>query len=231
MKKLHYLSHVPFEGPAHIINWARCRQYEISNSAVYKDDGYPLVDGIDLLVIMGGPMSVNDTKLFSWLAPEKDFVYNCIHADVPVLGICLGAQMIADVLGAPVYPGQVKEIGWFDVIRRDEAGESLFGHSLPERFTAFHWHGETFDIPAGAVPLAKTESCYNQAFSYNNDRVLALQFHCESTEESIKDLVENCADEMDNSSHVMDEKAIKKGMENIPSMHRVADGLLDIITR
>lgn len=230
-KRMHYLTHVPFEGSAYVEKWARGRGYEISHTALYQDITFPGIRDIDLLVIMGGPMSVNEENKFPWLAPEKEFVYNCIKSDIPVLGICLGAQMLADVLGTPVYPNPEKEIGWFEITQRDEAVNSLLGQVLPERFTAFHWHGETFDIPEGAIPLAKSAACCNQAFSYNNDRVLALQFHCESTEESVQDLVENCRDELDGSDGVMNEEDIMEGVKDIPYMHSVADRLLGILTR
>ncbi|MFW5861194.1 MAG: type 1 glutamine amidotransferase [Spirochaetota bacterium] len=229
-KKVHCLTHVPFEGPGYIADWAKKSNYEFSQAAVYGNEKYPHPTGIDLLVIMGGPMSVNEENKFPWLALEKEFVYNCIQSDIPILGICLGAQMLADVLGAPVYHNPEKEIGWFEITQRDEAADSSLGRVLPRRFTAFHWHGETFDIPDGAVPLAKSAACCNQAFSYNNDRVLALQFHCESTEESVQDLVENCRDELDGSKWVMNEHAIMEGVKDIPYMHSVADRLLDILT-
>ena len=230
-KILHCLTHVPFEGPGYIADWAKKNNYQLSQAAVYKNERFPHAADIDFLVIMGGPMSVNEENTFPWLALEKEFVYNCIKSDIPVLGICLGAQMLADVLGASVYPGLQKEIGWFEITQREEAVDSLFGQILPRQCTVFHWHGETFDIPDGAVPLAKSAACYNQAFSYNNDRVLGLQFHCESTEESVRDLLENCRDELDGSKWVMNENAIMKGVKEIQYMHSVADRLLDILTR
>jgi len=230
-KKLYCLTHVPFEGPGYLADWAKKNNHDFNQTAVYKKDVYPQISDVDLLVIMGGPMSVNEKNKYPWLAPEKEYVYNCVKSDIPVLGICLGAQMLADVLDAPVYPNPGKEIGWFEITQRDEAADSLFGKVLPEQFTAFHWHGETFDIPVGAIPLAKSAACYNQAFSYNNDRVLALQFHCESTEESVRDLVKNCRDELDGSEGVMNGKDIIGGMQEIPYMHRLVDRLMGILTR
>ena len=120
---------------------------------------------------------------------------------IPVLGICLGAQLIADVLGARVYANEHKEIGWFPVERADSAGTTEVGRAFPESLEAFHWHGDTFDLPDGAVHLARSAICENQAFLHKG-RVLALQFHLETTRETAEMLIENCRDELDGGPHV-----------------------------
>lgn len=156
---------------------------------------------MDGLIIMGGPMSITDEVQCPWLAPEKAFIKESIAQNKPVLGICLGAQLIADCLGATVQRGRHREIGFFPLRRSAScAGQAISKKvsnvwKLPDEFTAFHWHGDTFDIPEGAVRLASSEATANQAFVYN-DKVLALQFHLETTEASLMSLYENSKDEI-----------------------------------
>lgn len=134
------------------------------------------------VVVMGGPMSANDG--FPWLRREIDLIAGALETGKPVLGVCLGAQLIAKALGAAVYPNAVKEIGW-EPVYWTGTGQSdplLAGLRQPE--TVFHWHGETFDLPAGAEHLAWTEACRNQAFRWGS-RVWGFQFHLEVTPEMI----------------------------------------------
>lgn len=193
--RIHYLQHVPFEDPANILVWAGKRGHALSKTLLFKDEPLPDTDSFDMLVVMGGPMGVYDEDSCPWLAQEKRFIEGAIGEGKTVLGVCLGAQLIADVLGARVYRNAHKEIGWFPVTLTGEAKESSIFGTLPEDFTAFHWHGDTFDIPSGCTRTAGSEGCKNQAFEYEG-RVVGLQFHLESTVESIGRLIENCGDEL-----------------------------------
>ena len=148
-----------------------------------------------MLVIMGGPMSVHDEYEHVWLKAEKWFVKQVIDAGKPVLGICLGAQLIAEVLGGTVEPGKQKEIGWFPITLSPEFAASNLGHRFPESINVFHWHGETFTIPDGAQRIASSEACENQGFVYN-DRVVGLQFHLETTHISAESIISNSAHEL-----------------------------------
>lgn len=138
----------------------------------------PLSD--DLLLILGGPISVNDVEDYPFLLTELDLLKVRLAADKPTLGICLGAQLMARALGSTIYSGGRKEIGWYDLQVHD-AGEVAGMHWLDKSNTRMlHWHGETFDIPEGATSLASSELFANQAFSYGR-RCLAVQFHPEVT--------------------------------------------------
>jgi GMP synthase-like glutamine amidotransferase len=193
--RIHYIQHVPFEGPASIGQWAQDHGHHLTSTRVYEKPGFPGIDSLDWLVIMGGPMGVYDELQYPWLMAEKEFVRKSIDAGKVIIGICLGAQLIAEVLGAKVFANKYKEIGWFLVELTPEASASnLFGF-LPESFTAFHWHGDTFTLPQGAVHLARSEGCEHQAFLYK-ERVLGLQFHLESTPQSVKELAQNCKHEV-----------------------------------
>src|SRR5690606_3581623 len=113
--RAHYLQHVPFEGLGSIEPWLRARGFSVTATRFFEDPALPDPRGIDLLVVMGGPMSVNDDASLPWLVDEKRFVRAAIDANIPVLGICLGAQLIASAMGARVQPGREKELGWFPV--------------------------------------------------------------------------------------------------------------------
>ncbi|OHD71284.1 MAG: amidotransferase, partial [Spirochaetes bacterium RBG_16_49_21] len=207
--KIHYLQHVPFEGPAHLSAASQKLRAELSYSRLFSGEKVPDPASFDLLVILGGPMGVYDEREYPWLVEEKNFIAQTLASGKRVIGICLGAQLLASLLGARVYRNSYKEIGWFPVTRSDDARSSAMGNILPDLFPAFHWHGDTFDLPAGALRLAESEACVNQGFIYE-DRALGLQFHLESTAESIRQLYDNCGDELDGSRFVRTGEEILK---------------------
>jgi len=192
---IHYLQHVAFEGPGSIATWARRAGHRLTATRFCDGEPLPAVEEIDWVVVMGGPMSVHDEHAYPWLHQEKRFIDSAIGAAKVVLGICLGAQLIAEVLGARVYPNRVKEIGWFPVERMPQAAATRVGAVVPAHFDAFHWHGETFDVPADAVHLARSAACAHQAFVYR-ERVVALQFHLETTRAGVEQLSTHCAAEI-----------------------------------
>ena len=151
-------------------------------TAVVREGFHP--DSLAGLVVMGGTMNVDQTDRFAFLATEVEWVRAAIDAELPMLGICLGAQMMAKALGAKVYPNPVKEIGWYQIqLTREALGEGILAGSRP-RETVFHWHGDTFDLPDGAVLLARGETCRQQAFRYGR-RAYGLQFHPEMTAQMV----------------------------------------------
>ncbi len=189
--KIHSLEHAPFEGPGRIAAWAEERGHTLSRAALYDGEMPPAPDAFDLLVIMGGPMSIHDHRDHPWLPVEKHFLKTAIAARKPILGICLGAQLLADVLGGKVFQNPVKEIGWFPVRMLDRSAP--FG-AFPEQLTVMHWHGDTFTIPEGARRVAESDACANQAFIFG-DRVVGLQFHIELEKVGIEDLAAASLDE------------------------------------
>ncbi|MHC5934715.1 type 1 glutamine amidotransferase [Nostoc sp.] len=193
--RIHYLQHVPFEGLASIEQWLTKKDHILSATKFYNGDTLPSVDDLDWVIVMGGPMNIYENDKYPWLTWEKHFIEEAIKKNKIVIGICLGSQLIADVLGSKVYKGQEKEIGWYPIQVTTEAKNYPVFATFPVSFTVFHWHGDTFDLPPGAVQLASSEVCANQAFIYG-DRVLGLQFHLESTQESVRQIIENCASEL-----------------------------------
>lgn len=192
--RLHWIQHVPFEGLGHIETWAIKKGYVITQSKMYENEALPDTCGIDLLVVMGGPMGVYDADVYPWLEGEKKFIGKAIKDGVKVVGICLGAQLIADVMGARVSRNHEKEIGWFSV-SSEKGYDGLFSGVFDEKTEVFHWHGDTFEIPKGCRLICSSNACVNQAFEYEK-QVLGLQFHLETTRSSALDLIENCRDEI-----------------------------------
>ena len=201
---------------------------DLTISHLYRGDPLPALADFDMLAVMGGPMSVNDEAQLPWLTPEIALVRDAIAAGKIVLGVCLGAQIIAKALGAKVYAAKQKEIGWFEVKRTEAAHPILDG--LPAAFTAFHWHGETFDLPAGAVCLLETDSTPNQAFAIGS-HVLGLQFHMEATPASVADLVQNTADEIGSGPFEQSPDAIRAGIGTCASLEPLLDRVLSNLTR
>jgi GMP synthase (glutamine-hydrolysing) len=193
--RIHYLQHVPFEDPGCIRLWAVSAGHSISATRFYRDYQLLAMDELDWLIIMGGPMSIYDENKHPWLRGEKHFIRQAIQKGKVVIGICLGAQLVADVLGAKVYPNGCKEIGWFPVQKTKESSGSAVAPLIPDGIPVFHWHGETFDVPSGAVHLLRSEACENQAFIYH-EHVLGFQFHLEITRRGLQDLIENCGHEI-----------------------------------
>ncbi len=192
--KIHYLQHVPFEGLGSIETWARQQGAAITNTRLFNDEPLPDPGDIGWLIVMGGPMNIYEENKFPWLKREKDFIAKVINQGSRVLGVCLGAQLIADVLGGRITANVEKEIGWWPIIPDPGLSPGLrevFGRGL----TVIHWHGDTFSLPAGAARLAQSEVCRNQGFVYK-ERVLALQFHLETTKESLEKLIANSANEL-----------------------------------
>jgi GMP synthase-like glutamine amidotransferase len=192
-----YLRHVPFEGLAGIGTWAEGRGHEVRAVRMFAGEVPPEPDGFDWLIVMGGPMDIHDDSAYPWLEGERRFIRRAIDAGRLVLGVCLGAQFVADALGARVFHNPSgPEIGWFDIRPTPEAAGSVTFAGVPDRATVFHWHGDTFDLPAGAVRLAESDVTEIQAFEACDGRVLAMQFHPEATPASVLELSRAEADEL-----------------------------------
>ena len=225
--RAHYLQHVPFEGLGSIEVWLRDAGYEITSTQFYESSELPKVEEIDLLVVMGGSMSVNDEQEYPWLVDEKEFIKSVIEARKPTLGICLGAQLIAISMGGEVFPNSVKEIGWFPIHATKSTNNAVF--QFPEEAEVFHWHGETFSLPLGAVPIAESKGCKNQAFQIGT-KVIGLQFHLETTFSSAKAIVDNCRDELVKGEYIQTEvEILSVPQERYSSINSLMGNILDYL--
>ncbi len=225
--QVHIIQHVEFEGPGAIGRWALERGHALGTTGQWSGAALPKPDDFDFLVIMGGPMSANDDAGFAWLAPEKKLIAESLRAQKPILGVCLGAQLLANVLGARVYRNREKEIGWFPVSLTPEARASVL-RDLPETLTVLHWHGETFDLPEGAARLAESAGCRNQAFEFQG-RALGLQFHLEVTPDGLSKLIENSAGDIGPGAFVQSaeemQAAAAASKELRPALYSILDRL------
>ena len=190
--RLHYFQHVPFEGLGCIEHHARSKGRRVTSTCFHENGALPDLATIDWLVVMGGPMNIYEEDKFPWLREEKRFIESAISAGKVVIGICLGAQLIAHALGAAIFPNRYKEIGWFPI-----SGDEAWNNDpvFPGAMEVFHWHGDTFDLPPGSRRLARSKACENQAFSFGK-KVLGLQFHLELTREGVETLIENCGNQL-----------------------------------
>lgn len=225
--RAHYLQHVSFEGLGSIEEWLQDAGYEITSTQLYKSEKLPNIEDIDLLIVMGGPMSVNDESHHSWLAEEKAFVKSAIQTGKSVLGICLGAQLIAHSMGAKILPSTAKEIGWFPITAVIPQQKTTF--LFPKETEVFHWHGETFSLPNQATLLAESKACRNQAFQIG-ENVIGLQFHLETTPASAQAIVQNCSQELIEDEYIQSEKDILSvSNENYAVINKLMNNVLEYL--
>ena len=195
--RIHALYHIDFEELSFIKQWADNKGHRITVTRFYENDPLPAQDSFDWLVVMGGPMSIHDESDFQWLADEKAFIQQSINDGKTVIGVCLGAQLIADSLGAKVAPSGIKEVGWLPIQLTEQGLAHPLLAGLPRNeFTVFHWHGDGFECPKGATPIATSHTWANQGFIYQTPKhkalgtwVLGWQCHFEVTNQSMVDMV------------------------------------------
>lgn len=223
---VHYLQHEPFEDLGSIEPYLLEKGYSISVTQFFNDEGLPKISSLDWLIVMGGSMGVQDELDYPWLKTEKEFIKSAIDAGKTVIGICLGAQLIAEVMGAKIYKNKYREIGWFNIETNPQIEQTVLKNIFPPRIEVFHWHGDTFDIPQNAIPIASNAATQNQGFIFDS-RVIALQFHLETTPASARALIENCRDELDNSKYVQDENEFLSNPNRFNSTNHLMYQILD----
>jgi GMP synthase-like glutamine amidotransferase len=221
---IHILQHVSFEGPGMIKDWAVLHNHTLGYTFLFEaNPAYPPLTGIDMLVVMGGPMGVYEEADWPWMRAEKDFIRQAVGAGKIVLGICLGSQLLAEALGAKVYPNHTKEIGFFPVTVYPDA----ITIGLPKNWPVFHWHGDTFDLPEGAVLLASSAVCTNQA--YRKHKCVGLQFHPETDAALLKELIKHEGHELVKDSFVQTEETIISQLHHAAANRPLLYGLLDAV--
>ncbi|MDR2785330.1 MAG: type 1 glutamine amidotransferase [Treponema sp.] len=234
--RIHYIQHEKFETPGSILDWAERQGHPVTRTLIYLQDAgkvqgngeaaLPAMKDFDWLVIMGGSMNVYEEDKYHWLTVEKRFIAEAVRAGKTVLGLCLGAQLLAAVLGGRVTRNQYREIGWHPVRLTGAARENPCLSFLPEEPVVFQWHGDTFsELPPGALLLAESEACAHQAFVYG-ERVFAFQFHMENTGSILRGLVENCAGELTPETYVQNPAELLAHPECIGACEKWMDEFL-----
>ncbi len=189
------LQHARREGPGSIADWAAERSHGIDVVRLFADASFPALQAFDRLIVLGGPMNCDDHAQHPWLAREKAFIQTALDARKSIVGICLGSQLLARVMGGQVRAAPQLEIGWFQVYTTPES-DRYPGMGALDGLEAFHWHGDTFDVPDGAERLAYSEACPDQVFGLGS-RVLGFQFHLEATRDSLHDMLQSSASELE----------------------------------
>jgi len=229
--RIHYLQHVPFEGLGYIENWIKENNHILTATKFYEEYTFPELSDFDWLIVMGGPMGVYDEGVFNWLVEEKSFIKKSIEAGKKVLGICLGAQLIACCLGAEVMKAKNKEIGWFPVFPTDKCKKLAWFYELfKDNPIVFHWHGDQFEIPTNCSNLLISVANTNQAFSYC-DNVIGLQFHLEVSKQTTQLMLENGTSDLTNSRFVQSLSDIEKGIHHIGHCNKIMKAILEQLSK
>ena len=228
--KIAALLHVPFEKLGYLEDWILKGHHSCREFHLFEDPQLPVIDDFDMMVIMGGSMGVYDEYKYPWLHDEKILISQWIRRQKPVLGICLGSQLIAAALGSRVYPGKSSEIGWFPVnfTGRGKLPGVLSG--LPEKATVFHWHGDTYDLPANAISLGSSDNTLCQGFLFGR-HVLSLQFHCEIKPENISLMLNHAGHELIVGPYVQDAEGLSEGLRYMYENHKLLDVFLNYLIR
>lgn len=214
------LTHAPFEGPGAFATALTARGVSLERYLV-PQDGLPK-DAGDLLIVMGGPMSVNDSD--AWITEETEFIRSVILDGKPVIGVCLGSQFMAKALGATVRSGKALEIGMTPVHLTNEGkSDPVFG-ACPETFEVFEWHGEVFDLPEHCAPLAGSEIAPLQMFRYGA-RAYGLLFHLEMEQAGIDSLCVECASDV-TKARLTAQRIRSTALPHLPQLHKTADRLV-----
>lgn len=209
--KINVIQHVAFEGLGAIEHWCRSRNVDHQFHRIFKNEPIPAADQVEFAVLLGGPMGVEDE--LPWLEEERQFILEMIDQKKPVLGICLGAQQIAKAVGATIFQGAFREAGWLPIRTTTEKWSFL-----PEELSVFHWHGDQFSLPEGAERLFESDVCANQGFVYR-ENVIGLQFHFESTKNSIESILDHDAAFLDGTLYTQTAEQIKA--QKIPENNKV----------
>lgn len=229
--RIHCLQHLKNETLGNVGTWIARKGHKLTKTLPYENSLFPAPEEFDLLLIMGGTMSVYQEEEYYWLKPEKEFVRKVIETGKPVLGSCFGAQMIAEVLGGKVTKNLYKEIGWHKVRSvegksQSDIRNSKFPSYMFSEFSGFMWHGDTFEIPTGSVKLFESEACPNQGFLYNGN-VLGLQFHPEADRRWVRNLIKDSGHELVQGKYIQSEKQICSQESCFENSMNLAYSLMD----
>jgi len=230
--RLHLLEHDPIEIQRNnIITWAEKKGYAVRRTDVSTGAKIPAKNDFDWLIVLGGSQHAWEERKHPWLIREKRFISEILSADKIILGICFGAQLLAEVLGGRVFPNEKEEIGWYSIRLSPEGKQSFLFRNVPETFLTFHWHSDHFSLPRGCTVLAYSAPTPYQAYTHKDHRIAGLQFHPEYTVEMVKFFADECGHEWKKDQYVAGKEAVLSKSEKIPETYWLMEQLLDNMER
>jgi GMP synthase-like glutamine amidotransferase len=222
--KIHCLRHTELAVSDYLPKWAAHHGHSWECTLVPSAERLPQLSDLDCLIVLGGPMSVWDEEAHPWLRGEKRYLEKVMESGKPLLGICLGAQLLAEVLGARTYTGSHQEIGWFPVETTPESRDTWLGDVFPPRFVTYLWHGDTYDLPNGAVHIARSAAFENQGFIWNY--TMALQFHLEVRPAWVRSIATRDANVLVPAPYI---QSVEKILGQPESLYRANNTLMDTL--
>lgn len=230
--RLHFLEHDDLDfSNTNISVWAKRKGYDIAQTYLCNHEELPAFDDFDWLMVMGGSPHAWEEEVNPWLPDEKAFIREAVKRDKIILGICFGAQLVAEALGGRVSPNEQKEIGWYEVHLTPKGEKSFLFQGLPETFVTFHWHSDHFFLPPGCSSLAFTEPTANQTFICDGHPVVGVQFHPEYTRELVKYFSLEYGHEWKQGPFVSSKEAVLAQTEQIPETHWLMEAILNNMDR
>ena len=230
--RIHLLEHDPIDiRRNNITTWAEKKGYAVGWTDVFTGARIPSQSNFDWLIVMGGSQHAWEEQSHRWLADEKRFITEVLSADKVILGICFGAQLLAEALGGRVFPNQKEEIGWYRVRLSPHGRQSFLFKNVPETFLTFHWHSDHFSLPPGCTGLAYSEPTPYQAYTHKNHRIAGLQFHPEYTLEMVRFFATEYGDDWKKNRYVAGKEAVLSQSEQVPETYWLMELLLDNMER
>ena len=230
--RLHLLEHDPIDiRRNNITAWAEKKGYAVRRTDVFTAAEMPSQNDFDWLFVMGGSQHAWEEQQHPWLVDEKRFISETLAADKIILGICFGAQLMAEALGGRVFPNEKQEIGWYDVHINYEGKHSFLFNNVPAKFLTFHWHSDHFSLPPGCEALAYSEPTPCQAYTHKDYRIAGLQFHPEYTIEMVRYFAGECGHEWKQDRYVGGKEAVLSKSEQLPETYWLMELLLDNMER
>jgi GMP synthase-like glutamine amidotransferase len=228
--RVHYLQHAECDGPGSIRQILKSRGHTLTSTRLHLDETLPEIEEFDWLIILGGEMGVYDEAAFPWLVREKSFIKDTIKADKIILGICLGSQLIANVLGAKIRKNQYKEIGWFPITPLEVIKKTILSDVITGKPEVFHWHEDTAELPDGSLLIAGSDACPNQGFIHDN-KIVGLQFHPEITKEAADAFFCDCDQNIEKGPYVQSPDRILSNDQGFAQSSQIMAAVLKAMER
>ena len=230
--RLHLLHHDPVDfSRTNISLWAENKGYAIAHTYLCNNQALPAMEDFDWLIVMGGSQHAWEEDVHPWLTAEKAFIARALEDNKIILGICFGAQLLAESLGAEVFVNRHIEIGWYEVTLTPEGQRSYLFRDVPEQFTTFHWHADHFALPPGCTRLAYSKVTENQAYVSRERPLAGIQFHPEYRLESVKYVVRKFGDKMQKGPYAAGKEKILSQIDQIPETYALMAAILDNMDR